>query len=1299
MSARHSHVCDLSKILEANSEIVEQVIINFIYTGTGGPVFLTTAHQKMEAALAKIRPHTSSSLPHQKTPAVLLIALESTFKEQNTEASATAYFAALLTTLEGTLQKQKQGSDEEEVLHAELYLLALIAPFVATPVIRTNLDTVLSLTGPLFPSLKEHAPALRSQVSLYHVIFQSLDRSQFDAQGIRQTFASILQLCIDPRPKVRKKAADIIKDILFAPPAPLARHPYSDRVAEWVKSALSDVGAGPLSKSKAKASEASPETALYVVAFLRPILGKLPPSSIPSIANLLLTLPRLGHSYLSQSAYSILSELFSLPSEDGTHVGDQLSEVLEVVLASPPSKSDTILSPAWVQVLGNAFTIYRATDTDSHAKELAKVWKTVWMFLDSSDPATRKAAAQSLDILCGCFTPALVSSALQDGAFKSTLNKIIKQTTQALDSLAYTRSVPELLSVASSMIANLRHRPSKSSPTGAETLLLPLIEYIGELRVKKGFEYKEAADATLATAMRVLGPEVLLRVLPLNLEPTDRKAGREPRAYLLPLLAQPHPSPLSHFVSYFVPLSERMFDLQSTAEAENRPSEAKVWSVLVAQIWAGFVGYCHGTPDLKESLTPSFSQLLSQLLYGQPELRPAVLKALKVIVESNVNLASLAEDKTPNLDKISRSEAMENLAVLRAQAESWLAVFFNVFGSVGRDSRGMVGDVISVWASIAGEHEITKAYRKVVDLFKNNMALSAKAPVQSGGQDSGSVTATTQDILILLLPYLSSADATSLFNLCLTTEVLGGKDDGVQKRGYKILTKLTESGKVAIDAEAIVKRLDDVSDGLAAAAKKDRLNFFALLIPLIPSSAMHIIPSLIPEAVLGTKEPSEKARSAAFDLILAMGRKMNGGGVVKRNLIDGMDEDGSADTAANIEEFLTMIAGGLAASPHMISATVTAISRLVFEFKDDISPKMHTEIFTTLLVFLTSANREIVKSILGFVKLAIHTLPVDLIRPHLKELVPGLLTWSHDHKNHFKAKVRHIFERMLRRFGWDEVYSYASEEEAAKVLVNIKKRKERAKRKKNSRMEEGDDEDEVTVTHLNALGAFTNVFQAPVPKPATGDVFEDVLYGSESEMDDSDDEAPARSTKHVKKKPQVHGARLRMDDDEPMDLLAGAASRITNTGANHRRKPGQDAAHFKTDEDTGKMIIDDEVGDNEDDGLSGDVAGTAYREAMTSVDGFTRGPNGRIKFHKDTKKRRREAEEAEDIEMADGEPGSTATKKNKRKVEPKLGHEFKAKKAGGDIKKKGIDPYAYLSLSQAAKKGGGRSKLGIAGKR
>jgi ribosomal RNA-processing protein 12 len=58
-----------------------------------------------------------------------------------------------------------------------------------------------------------------------------------------------------------------------------------------------------------------------------------------------------------------------------------------------------------------------------------------------------------------------------------------------------------------------------------------------------------------------------------------------------------------------------------------------------------------------------------------------------------------------------------------------------------------------------------------------------------------------------------------------------------------------------------------------------------------------VIPSIIPEAVLGTKEPSEKARGAAFELILMMGRKMSAGGVVRRDMVDGMDED--ADREGN----------------------------------------------------------------------------------------------------------------------------------------------------------------------------------------------------------------------------------------------------------------------------------------------------------------------------------------------------------------------------------------------------------------
>ncbi|KAH7888705.1 armadillo-type protein [Phlebopus sp. FC_14] len=1243
----------------------------------------------MEEALAKIRPHTSSSLAHQKAPANLLHALESTLEEKGAERTPTAYFAAIITTLDGTLQKKETTFGEGDLLPAELYLLALVAPFAPHPVVQTNLNTLLSLTSPLFPALASHAPPLRSQLTLYNSIFRALDRSQLDVIGVRRAFATILQLCLDPRPKVRKRAADLVNDVLSNPPSPLLRHPYAQRVAEWMQISLHQACSGVLPKAgtSKNAESSSSDTAIHLLALLRPILQNLPLDTIPSITTALLSLPRLGNPYLTQSAYSILSDLLSASVDSGTQSGmEQIPAVLSAVITSPPPKSDATVTPSWLGVLGDSMLAYHAADPEGCAGEFSKVWSTVWAFFETSHVPIRKAVAKALESLASCITLPIAQTAVKDSAKgNATLRNIIAQITRALDSLAYAQAIPELLQVVSSLITNLDMRvESGKSIVAAEVLLLPLVRKIADLRTLKNFEHKEGADAVISTALKVVGPAVLLEAIPLNLEPQDRLEGREPRAFLLPMLSQSHPSPLGHFVSYFVPLSERMFNLQKQAESEGRQSEGKVWSVLVSQVWAGFAGFCYETPDVKEALTPAFSQLLSQLLYSQPDLRPPVLKGLRVLVESSL---AVMEGDTETTKKsaasgfITREEAAQNVAFLKTRIDSWFAVFFNVFGSVDRDSRGLIGDVINVWADLAGVQDISRAYHKVVELFRQNLQNLAYA---ADAQQAGVVVAMTQDLLILLLPFLEAPDVSGLFQVCLAEEVLCCRDSGVQKRGYKILAKSLSGGKLQVDPLATFRPLEEFTNGLSAAAKKDRFVLLKHLVPGIPSTALHVIPSLIPEAVLGTKEPSEKARFAAFELIVAMGRKMNEGGIVKRQMLDGMDEDGAVEAKASINEYMTMVAGGLAgASPHTISATVTAISRLVFEFKDKIDLKMQTEIFTTMLVFMSSSNREIVKSTLGYVKLAIHTLSPDLLRPHLCDLVPALLKWSHDHKNHFKAKVRHIFERMIRRFGWNDVHQAAGEDQAAKVLTNIKKRKDRAKRRK-AREDEAADEEVST------------------SKVVTGDAFEDILYGSESELDDSeDDERPARSG-GPKHKGAEHGVRLRVDDDEPMDLLEGAASRLTNMPTNRRRKPGQDAGRFETEVDTGKILIPGEESDSDIEvsarKAAKDVAGSAYRESVTSVDGFTRGPNGRIKFNKDTKKRRRDIEDEDgDVEMADGETPAVS-KNNKRRSELKLGHEFKAKKAGGDVKKGSLDPYAYLPLSQAAKRKGKRG-IGIAGKK
>lgn len=93
------------------------------------------------------------------------------------------------------------------------------------------------------------------------------------------------------------------------------------------------------------------------------------------------------------------------------------------------------------------------------------------------------------------------------------------------------------------------------------------------------------------------------------------------------------------------------------------------------------------------------------------------------------------------------------------------------------------------------------------------------------------------------------------------------------------------------------------------------------------------------------------------------------------------------------------------------------------------------------------------------------------------------------------------------------------------------------------------------------------------------------------------------------------------------------------------------------------MIIDDDNSDSDTPQSKSKpkyVEGNLYKESLTSVDGFTRGSNGKVKFHKDTKKRRREEMSEDDVEMADV-GGEEMASKSKKRNEFKVGQEFKAK--------------------------------------
>ena len=177
-------------------------------------------------------------------------------------------------------------------------------------------------------------------------------------------------------------------------------------------------------------------------------------------------------------------------------------------------------------MVAKALMSYKQTSPEEFVSELPRAWKSVWEFLESTDQVTRKPAAEALDIVSTCFTSSLIEQALSDtrqGTCNSIVVKIVTQTRKALDSLTFARSIPELLSVISSLVRALRYRGGvATNPTAAEVLMPGIVEKIGILRTQKNFEYKEDADRTLGAVMGVIGPEALLKILPLNLEPSDR---------------------------------------------------------------------------------------------------------------------------------------------------------------------------------------------------------------------------------------------------------------------------------------------------------------------------------------------------------------------------------------------------------------------------------------------------------------------------------------------------------------------------------------------------------------------------------------------------------------------------------------------------------------------------------------------------------------------------------------------------------------------------------------------------------
>lgn len=1195
-----------------------------------------------------------------------LSSIEETLRDQKLELTPTAYFASSLALLRQATASGPQNG-EASVAAAAIYLLDIVTSHVPAGLLRSQFGSIFGLLGPYVSATDSNAPLLRSTIGCLESLLLAQDSQAWalpqSQVGPRQAIPSLLSLAIDQRPKVRKRAQEALTSILKTPPpGPALDHPAAEMCAVAAQNNLKNAveAVQQARKQRGRGANDSNEPAVIHALQLTKTIATAsrgwPSKKIEPLCELLLALSKSRNDYLVTSAFEVFEVIFEGMEDEVASL--KLPRLLDAIVELKPANNDSQLLPPWIAIVSRGYGTSAQVEPEDTFAKLPELFDLIVGFLNSPNNNIRVSAAECLiSFFATCIPDSVIA---EPSVYDEKILEQLATRCLGLLSVKYQAAWKEVFRALAALFDALRWR--------GDPFLLSIVKAIGELRANDDFQGKEEADEVLGRAIRNLGPASVLSVLPLNL--TTPQRGQPGRAWLLPLLRD-HVSNtnLAHFKSELVPLSEAMFQRVLNHGNAEKTMDVKIFETVVQQVWSSFPGYCDLPIDLVNGFDQTFAELISNLLYSQAELRVDLCRGLQNLVESNeALLASDLEDEVLLVERrLSRADAEANKAHLAVFASNMLAVLFNVYSQTLPQSRAYILQCINAYLSITPEVDLIATFERVAAMLETELpAPDARPPAKQQQQRSKSnmppTSHTLLDLVIALSSHLPRSSFSTLFKLAssiLTHPTILKSDPQLIKKAYKLIPRLTSSpaGVEALKARNAELRqlILNTSDTTPLPARKDRLLAINTLIDHLPATDLHFLTTIMSEIVIACKDSNERARLAGFDVLLASAAKIisegANGAKIRNSLAPNMPDD-TPDADANVEEVFSMVSAGLAGiAPHMIAATITALSRLLWEYHGQLDANTRDNVMDTALLFLESNNREIVRAVLGFVKVVVVIVPTQTLdaKGRIQGVLKGCMVWSKENKGRLRQKVRGILERVLRRFDANLVEQWVDDDESRKMVKNVRKRKERSKRKKAAGdfVDAQDGEDDTST----------------VAGKKYDNEFDEAVYGSddsddESLLGDSDDDGDHNMSGVSLKKTQqsrkdgrnnnrsssngntnnsnnqqyIRAPASDSSDDEPLDLLdPKSLGSITSRKLGRLRAEAGLAAprlrtKARTNED-GKLIFGD---DNDGDVLMGSSTAAAaigangkgedgegginaYLTAISGPDAVRRGQKGKLK--------------------------------------------------------------------------------------
>uniref|UniRef100_A0A8C2F0Z8 Ribosomal RNA processing 12 homolog n=1 Tax=Cyprinus carpio TaxID=7962 RepID=A0A8C2F0Z8_CYPCA len=861
-----------SDAMEAGDAMEDQAL-----TEKTSGTFLSGLSDCSNLTFRKVQRYWESNSAAHKEICAVLAAVTEVIRSQGGKETETEYFAALMTTLEAV--------DSSESLAAVAYLLNLVMKRMPVAVLKKKFsETAKALIDIMSNQANSDSlSSLRWIISCLATLLRKQDLSVWSYPSTLQMYHGLLSFTVHCKPKVRKAAQQGVcsvlhySDFMFSDNAPV-HHPAAAATAKFCCKELEQSGGSK-----------EDTTTLHVLGLLKDLLSALPLSSVKSCCETLLRVMTLSHVLVTANAMQAFHKLFSSKPNPASMSAELNAQIITALYDYVPSENDLQPLLAWLAVMEKAHAHLSSLQSSLSIGHLPRLFTVTMSCLLSPHTQVVSAATQTLKTLLNeCVAPhmaeigsVLPNTSVGNGACILKMFRIVEEGL----SYRFHASWPFVLQILGCFY--------RAAGKHAHPIMIKSLQSLSDLRATPQFPFSGELDLAVGSAVESMGPEVVLKAVPLLITGTDDDL-EFPRSWLIPVIRDHvKNTQLAYFTSYFFPLANKLKQTADELEQSGQNLIAKVYQTLQMQIWTMLPGFCTKPTDLLASFK-GIARSLGMALNDRPDLRLCICQALRTLINKSC-------------------ETEEEKAELQRFSKNFLPILFNVYSQQPKpgetaSARMAVLDTVRVYLSITEQMVCT---------------FLQKASERLSGADNSEFTRLAViDLIVAMAPFVDEASMTQTFSLI--KPFVESKDSSIQKKAYRVLEEICGGESASCKAfvlqnlEKLKTMLMDSLTTAASSSKRPRLKCLIHIVKQLNEEHRDFITALLPEVILCTKEMSIGARKNAYSLLVEIGNAF-----VRF----------CGNTKDAINEYLSHVFIGLTGSVTMITCTVLALTRLVFHYK------------------------------------------------------------------------------------------------------------------------------------------------------------------------------------------------------------------------------------------------------------------------------------------------------------------------------------------------------------------------------